>query len=229
MYYIEAVIFGLTLMALAVCLNIGFKPPSQKERLQAIGSSQGFPSMIQRAMDPGDRLAEHEESDQTVMDFIRAGPNKPDALWNSIYLQTLGCFRENGSLPLETLRSCAGAYFAMPVKILPGRDIGRFKFTWRINPYNRNRQIFTRDVLISLEHCIFFRCIMNGSNHLDESDARPMFFCPVCLRKHWFEVVTTADSRMKIYFGRRPCGGRKSHRWWPFIICENGVSQSNTP
>ena len=37
--------------------------------------------------------------------------------------------------------------------------------------------------MFSLRHCIFFSCMMNGSNHLQESDARPMFFCPVCLRK----------------------------------------------
>ncbi len=24
---------------------------------------------------------------------------------------------------------------------------------------------------------------MNGSNHLQESDSRPLFLCPVCLRK----------------------------------------------
>ncbi len=34
-----------------------------------------------------------------------------------------------------------------------------------------------------LKHCIFFRCVMNGSNHLEESDARPLNLCPVCLRK----------------------------------------------
>ena len=37
--------------------------------------------------------------------------------------------------------------------------------------------------LFSLPHCIFFRCVMNGSNHLVESDARPLSLCPVCLRK----------------------------------------------
>jgi archaemetzincin len=37
--------------------------------------------------------------------------------------------------------------------------------------------------MFSLEHCIFFRCVMNGSNHLQESDARPHSLCPVCLRK----------------------------------------------
>jgi archaemetzincin len=37
--------------------------------------------------------------------------------------------------------------------------------------------------LFSLAHCIFFRCVMNGSNHLVESDARPLSLCPLCLRK----------------------------------------------
>lgn len=34
-----------------------------------------------------------------------------------------------------------------------------------------------------LRHCIHFHCLMNGSNHLDETDRAPLHFCPVCLRK----------------------------------------------
>ncbi len=37
--------------------------------------------------------------------------------------------------------------------------------------------------MFGLTHCIFFRCVMNGSNHLNESDSRPLHLCPVCLRK----------------------------------------------
>jgi archaemetzincin len=37
--------------------------------------------------------------------------------------------------------------------------------------------------LFGLEHCTFYRCVMNGSNHLQESDSRPLRVCPVCLRK----------------------------------------------
>jgi archaemetzincin len=182
------------------------------------------------------------------------------------------------------LRSCAFAYFALPVKTLPPLDISRSKFTSRINPYSGNWQILTRDILmflragfpsdafcilaitmedlypdpswnfvfgqaslkervgvfsfarydpafygdqrkegyrelllrrscnvlihetahmISLEHCIFFRCIMNGSNQLNESDSRPMFFCPVCLRKlqnnTGFDVVDRYRSLLLFY------------------------------
>ncbi|MFH1725535.1 MAG: archaemetzincin [Elusimicrobiota bacterium] len=37
--------------------------------------------------------------------------------------------------------------------------------------------------MFGLKHCVFFRCVINGSNHLAESDSRPIHLCPVCLRK----------------------------------------------
>ena len=40
------------------------------------------------------------------------------------------------------------------------------------------------------------------------------------VRKHWFEVVTTSNSTMKIYFDRQPRKGHESDRWWLFTICE---------
>jgi archaemetzincin len=47
--------------------------------------------------------------------------------------------------------------------------------------------------MFGLAHCTFFNCLMNGSNHLMESDRRPLHLCPVCLRKlQWsigFDVV----------------------------------------
>ena len=42
--------------------------------------------------------------------------------------------------------------------------------------------------IFSLDHCIFFQCMMNGSNHLKESDSRPLSVCPVCLRKLRFSI-----------------------------------------
>jgi archaemetzincin len=47
--------------------------------------------------------------------------------------------------------------------------------------------------MFGVEHCIWYRCLMNGSNHLDEADARPLHLCPVDLRKlQWsigFDIV----------------------------------------
>jgi archaemetzincin len=37
--------------------------------------------------------------------------------------------------------------------------------------------------MFGLAHCTFFNCLMNGSNHLAESDRRPLHLCPICLRK----------------------------------------------
>lgn len=37
--------------------------------------------------------------------------------------------------------------------------------------------------VLGLKHCIHFECLMNGSNHLQESDAAPLHLCPLCLRK----------------------------------------------
>ena len=49
--------------------------------------------------------------------------------------------------------------------------------------------------MFGLTHCTFFNCLMNGSNHLAESDRRPLHLCPVCLRKlQWsvgFDVLST--------------------------------------
>jgi len=47
--------------------------------------------------------------------------------------------------------------------------------------------------MLGVKHCVFFNCLMNGSNSLAESDRRPLHLCPVDLRKlQWsigFEIV----------------------------------------
>lgn len=37
--------------------------------------------------------------------------------------------------------------------------------------------------LFGLQHCVFYECVMNGTNSLDETDRRPVHLCPVCLAK----------------------------------------------
>ena len=34
-------------------------------------------------------------------------------------------------------------------------------------------------------HCIFYECLMLGTNHLEQTDRNPIVFCPVCYRKLW--------------------------------------------
>jgi archaemetzincin len=49
----------------------------------------------------------------------------------------------------------------------------------------RSGKVLAHEVchMFGIEHCICHRCLMNGSNHLGESDARPLYLCPVDLRK----------------------------------------------
>jgi phosphoribosylglycinamide formyltransferase-1 len=45
------------------------------------------------------------------------------------------------------------------------------------------------------------------------------------VRKHWFEVISSDDEVMKVYFDRQPRGGAKAPRWWLFSIGgERGTS-----
>src|SRR5262249_40795776 len=37
--------------------------------------------------------------------------------------------------------------------------------------------------ILTMQHCLAHRCLMNGSNHQEERDSRPAHLCPVCLRK----------------------------------------------
>jgi archaemetzincin len=37
--------------------------------------------------------------------------------------------------------------------------------------------------MFGMQHCIFYDCVMNGTNSLPETDRRPLHLCPVCLAK----------------------------------------------
>lgn len=289
----------------AVAMN--FKPPTTSERLEAIGSTKELPENLRKALEPGgdfepipipkpsDWLAVHRETGQTFNQFVKSKPNRPDKTRRKIYLQPLGEFPE-GKIPLaERLREYAGVYFAMEVEVLPGLALGGENITTRTNPYSRNRQILTGDVLailksnipsdafcvlavtmedlypepswnfvfgqaslrdrvgvysfarydpafygqkrgkdyekvllrrsckvlahetghmFGLKHCIYFKCAMNGSNHLKESDSRPMNLCPVCLRKLQygigFDVVSRYRNLLQFY---RKVGFKKEVQW----------------
>ena len=68
--------------------------------------------------------------------------------------------------------------------------------------------------MFGLDHCIFFRCVMNGSNHLQESDSRPLHLCPVCLRKLQFsigfDVVNRYERLLRFY---QEVGFQDETRW----------------
>lgn len=37
--------------------------------------------------------------------------------------------------------------------------------------------------MLGIEHCIYYNCVMNGSNSIEELDHEPIHMCPVCLQK----------------------------------------------
>jgi archaemetzincin len=49
--------------------------------------------------------------------------------------------------------------------------------------------------IFSIEHCIKYECVMNGSNHREESDSHPLEFCPECLAKVCW--ITGADIKQR--------------------------------
>jgi archaemetzincin len=68
--------------------------------------------------------------------------------------------------------------------------------------------------MFGLTHCIYFNCILNGSNHLKESDSRPVHLCPVCLRKLQysirFSVVSRYQNLLRFY---KKAGFDNDARW----------------
>jgi archaemetzincin len=42
--------------------------------------------------------------------------------------------------------------------------------------------------ILALKHCTAFECNMNGANSVTETDRHPLHFCPVCLRKLFWNL-----------------------------------------
>lgn len=51
--------------------------------------------------------------------------------------------------------------------------------------------------MYGLSHCIYFECLMNGSNHLQEADKRPSFLCPLCLNKLYYIMKFDIEERYR--------------------------------
>jgi len=284
---------------------MNFKPPTASERLRAIGTTKDLSDNLRKALDPrgdyepipvpkgSDWLAVHHETGQDFNRFVKSKANRPDKIRRKIYLQPLGEFPEGQIFLAERLREYAGAFFVMQAEVLPGLNLSGENITTRANPFTRNRQILTGDVLailkrnipsdafcvlavtmedlypepswnfvfgqaslrervgvysfarydpafygqkrgkdyekvllrrsckvlahetghmFGLKHCIYFKCSLNGSNHLKESDSRPMNLCPVCLRKLQysigFDVVSRYRNLLQFYRPAEPLARR---------------------
>src|SRR5437867_1534961 len=68
--------------------------------------------------------------------------------------------------------------------------------------------------MFGIEHCIYFRCVLNGSNHLAESDARPLHLCPVDLRKlQWSVGFDVAERYRRLRAACERAGFTDEARW----------------
>lgn len=68
--------------------------------------------------------------------------------------------------------------------------------------------------MFGIQHCIFFRCLMNGSNHIAESDARPLHLCPIDLRKlQWSVGFDVPERYVRLLEFWRTCGFDDEAEW----------------
>jgi archaemetzincin len=213
----------------------------------------------------GDWMAEHAEYGQTVADWWADKPNLPRDRRRTIYLLPIGRLFPESSPPIELLRRYVEIYFGLPVQVLPEVKVSEVKAATRTNPWSKNLQVNSAEVLewmekkvpddayavmgitetdlypsdswnfvfgqasfkdrvavqstaryhpqfygqpaspmearrlilkrtlmvvshelghaFGISHCTWYACAMNGSNHLEEADRRPLHVCPVDLRK----------------------------------------------
>jgi archaemetzincin len=70
--------------------------------------------------------------------------------------------------------------------------------------------------MFGLQHCIYFECVVNGSNHLTETDAQPQHLCPVCLHKlqlaGGFDAVKRYEDLARFY---------RAHQWYDELDLAN--------
>ncbi|XP_065882687.1 archaemetzincin-2-like [Dysidea avara] len=75
-------------------------------------------------------------------------------------------------------------------------------------------KVLTHEIghMFGLQHCVYFSCLMNGSNNAEEGDRAFSFLCPVCLRKLQFAIQFKFLARYKSlmkFFQERSVSGSK--------------------
>jgi len=135
---------------------------------------------------------------------VKDGKNEdlyPEPLWNFVFGQA-------------SITSGVGVYsFARYDPVFYGQK--RTKDYEKIL-LKRSCKVLTHEMahMFGLNHCIYYRCVLNGSNHLEESDARPLHLCPVCLRKlHHSIGFDVCDRYRRLYYFYQRVGFNEDSRW----------------
>jgi archaemetzincin len=123
-----------------------------------------------RTGDIFDVLKEHQPKDAFCIIGVTMEDLYPDEKWNFVfgeatYTERVGVFSFKRFTP---------SFYNQPW----GADSRRLLL-------RRSCDVLAHEIghMFGLAHCTYFECVMCGSNHLEESDARPMHACPICLRK----------------------------------------------
>ena len=54
--------------------------------------------------------------------------------------------------------------------------------------------------MFRIRHCTKYECVMSGTNHLKETDSRPIDACPECMAKiAWFTGISPADRYKRLH------------------------------
>lgn len=99
----------------------------------------------------------------------------PDPSWNFVFGQA-------------SLRERVGVYsFARYMPSFYGKAEGPNDLTIVLQ---RSFKVLAHETahMFGLTHCTFYECVLTGSNHLEETDARPVHLCPICLRKLQYSI-----------------------------------------
>jgi archaemetzincin len=91
---------------------------------------------------------------------------------------------------------------------VPGRQPGEMR--------KRCCRVIAHEIghMAGLAHCIYFRCLMNGSSTLAESDQRPLHLCPIDLRKlQWLLGFDFAERYGRLHQFWRAAGEEPEAAW----------------
>ena len=72
--------------------------------------------------------------------------------------------------------------------------------------------------LFGFEHCIYYLCLMNGTNHEVEMDRQLLYLCPICLRKMHLLFGEEQYNVTKMYRGlfelSKKVGFKEEAKWY---------------
>ncbi len=113
-----------------------------------------------------DLLGDHLEDDAFCTIGLTSVDLYPDPSWNFVFGEA-------------SLRERVGVY-----------SIARYRTDDRRATLLRCLKVMAHEIghMFGLRHCVYFECLMNGTNNLPEADRRPAFLCPIDLRKLMWNI-----------------------------------------